>query len=137
MGTQRSKIVGTGKKIGRQTAGIQPEDPTHFHHADGERYFPIAYECDWLFALDAANADGIPRSKQLIDTIADNGFNQVVMKIYAHDVTWEKDPNLDARYEYGNPDQFPFGGTNADPDHSTVNIEYFQRLDRVLDYLDQ
>ena len=32
---------------------------------------------------------------------------------------------------------FPFGGNNTQPDHSTLNIDYFKRLDRVIDYLDQ
>lgn len=116
---------------------IKSDDPTHFYHADGQRYFPIAFECDWLFALDVGNPDGIPKTKQLVDMIAENGFNQVVMNVYAHDVEWEKDKDLDPQFDYGNPDLFPFAGTNGKPDHSTLNIEFFQRLDRVLDYLDE
>ena len=116
---------------------IDPKLPTRFRYQSGDCYYPIAYEVDWLFALDAENADDIPLSKKTIDSMADNGFNQVVMNVFAYDVKWEKDKTLDSKFDFGSPQVFPFGGDNNSPDHTTLNIEYFQRLDRVIDYLDQ
>ncbi len=116
---------------------IDPESKTRFIHENGDEYYPIAFEADWLFALDAQNANDIPKTRKLVDTLNDNGFNQVVMNVFAYDVDWKKDDSLNPKDDYGSPDVFPFLGTNQAPDHSHLNIEYFQRLDRVIDYLDQ
>ncbi|EMI47074.1 DUF5060 domain-containing protein [Rhodopirellula sp. SWK7] len=114
-----------------------PNNARNFVYEDGSSYYPIAIESDWLFALDANNPNGIPDTRKFVDTLADAGFNQVVMNVFAYDVKWAKDDRLDDQYDYGSPDAFPFGGSNAEPDHSQLNTEYFQRLDRVIDYLDQ
>ncbi|TWT68789.1 DUF5060 domain-containing protein [Crateriforma conspicua] len=116
---------------------IAKDSPTRFEYENGERYYPIAFECDWLFALDAENPDDIPQTRRFVDTLAENGFNQVVMNVFAYDVNWPKDDRLVKEFDYGSPDVYPFGGHNENPDHSRLNIEYFQRLDRVIDYLDQ
>ncbi len=116
---------------------IDPKRPTRFRYENGSAYYPIAFESDWLFALDAENAEGIPATQKFVDTLASNGFNQVVMNVYAYDVKWAKDSQLDAKFDYGSPRVFPFGGTNESPNFSTLDVEYFQRLDRVIDYLNQ
>lgn len=123
-----------GRKGGIQ---ITPDKKLTFAYSNGDSYYPIAFESDWLFALDAENAEEIPKTKKLVDTLAENGFNQVVMNVYAYDVNWQKDEALDPQYEYGSPDVFPFLGNNDAPDYSGLNIEYFKRLDRVIEYLDQ
>ncbi|WP_442512221.1 DUF4038 domain-containing protein [Novipirellula sp. SH528] len=116
---------------------IDPKHSRRFRYENGDIYYPIAFECDWLFALDAENADDIPDTRKFVDTLAQQGFNQVVMNVFAYDVNWAKDKELDPKHEYGSPKVFPFAGSNTEPDHSKLNIEYFQRLDRVIDYLDQ
>ncbi|MEM6692890.1 MAG: DUF4038 domain-containing protein, partial [Planctomycetota bacterium] len=116
---------------------IDQKSSTRFVYQSGESYFPIAFEVDWLFALDADNPTAIPKTKQFVDTIAKSGFNQVVMNVFAYDVNWKKDKRLQSSHEYGSPSAFPFKGTNENPDHSQLNYEYFRRLDRVIDYLDQ
>ena len=116
---------------------LDQSDPRRFAYAAGSRYFPLAYEIDWLFALDAENPDDIPKTRQLIDYVSRNGFNQVIMNIFAYDVRWPRDPNLPKRYDYGKPRVFPFGGDNTQPDFSTLNIEYFRRFDRVIRELDR
>ena len=133
-------IVAEGFRLDRRGAIIiDPNRSTRFCYWNGvvNSYFPIAFECDWLFALDAENPDDIPLTRKFIDTLSENGFNQVVMNVFAYDVKWKKDDKLQPKHEYGSPRVFPFGGTNEQPDHSKLNIEYFQRLDRVIDYLDQ
>lgn len=59
------------------------------------------------------------------------------MNVFAYEVTWKKDVRLDSVYDYGSPKVYPFGGDNTNPDHSRLNVEYFKRLDRVIEYLDQ
>ncbi len=117
--------------------GLAPDNPRRFTYADGTPYFPLAFEIDWLFALDAENPEGIPKTKSLLDYVGRNGFNQVVMNIFAYDVRWPKDPALPEEFDYGKPKVFPFGGDNQNPDFSTLNIEYFQRFDRVIRELDR
>lgn len=116
---------------------IDPERSTRFRYENGDRYYPIAFESDWLFALDAENESDIPVTRKFVDTLAENGFNQVVMNVFAYDVNWEKDDRLTAEFDYGSPKVFPFAGNNEQPDFSRLNVEYFRRLDRVIDYLDQ
>ena len=59
------------------------------------------------------------------------------MNVFAYDVIGKKMTRLDPQYDYGSPSVFPFAGNNENPDFSTLNVEYFKRLDRVIDYLDQ
>jgi len=106
-----------------------------FQYADGSSYLPIAFECDWLFAIDAENPDDIPKTKLLTNEISQNGFNQVVMNVFAYDVAWKPDPNLPEKYNYAKPKIFPFGGSNDDPNHGTLNLEFFDHFDRVMDQL--
>ena len=116
---------------------INPKSTREFIYSNGDPYFPICFEVDWLFALDAENPDDIPVTRKFVNTIAENGFNQLIMNVFAYDVGWAKDSTLKAEHNYGSPKVFPFAGNNTAPDHSKLNIEYFRRLDRVIDYLDK
>jgi hypothetical protein len=135
---RRGMITALGPRDDRKGAVVvSAKSPRRFRYQNGDSYYPIAFECDWLFALDAEDPHDIPNTRKFVDTLADNGFNQVVMNVFAYDVTWEKDDRLVPSHEYGSPTVFPFGGNNDAPDHSRLNVEYFQRLDRVIDYLDR
>lgn len=115
--------------------GIDPGNRQRFQYADGSPYFVMAFELDWLFALDADNSDDIPQTKQIISTVRQHGFNQIVMNVFAYDAKWgEKDKVLPAN-NFAKPSAFPFGGHNEEPDFSTLNVEYFQRFDRVIEHL--
>jgi hypothetical protein len=133
-GSLSAEVAHDGRKGG---VSIDAKAPRQFRYENGDSYYPIAFESDWLFALDAENATDIPVTRKFVDNLASTGFNQVVMNVFAYDVTWKKDKRLAAEHEYGSPRVFPFGGNNRDPDHSQLNIDYFKRLDRVIDYLDQ
>ena len=125
-------------KPGRKGGIVLNEaSPREFQYENGAPYYPIAFESDWLFALDAENADDIPVTRTFVDQLGEAGFNQIVMNVFAYDVRWPKDEALDSKFEYGSPRVFPFGGDNTNPDHSTLDVAYFQRLDRVIDYMDQ
>lgn len=116
---------------------IDPQSSTRFRYKNGDSYYPIAFEADWLFALDAENEADIPATRTFVDQLAANGFNQVVMNVFAYDVNWAKDKSLVPEHDFGSPNVFPFGGNNDTPDHSQLNIDYFKRLDRVVEYLDE
>lgn len=109
-----------------------------FFYEDGTPYFLLGYELDWLFALDYHNEQGTPKSEHLLSLIKENGFNHIVMNVYAHDVSWHKDPKLKAHPEHefgGIQDIFPFKGSNANPDFSSLNVPFFQKLDRAISLL--
>ncbi|MEM6641430.1 MAG: DUF4038 domain-containing protein [Bacteroidota bacterium] len=113
---------------------LKEDNPQRFFYEDGSHYINLAFECDWLFALDYGNPD-LPRTNHLLSLIEENGFNQVVMNVYSYDVKWKKDPKLKEHPEHeygGREDIFPFLGSNTKPDHSTVNLEFFEHFDRVL-----
>lgn len=114
-----------------------PKSTRKFQYQNGDSYYPIAFEADWLFALDAENDKDIPVTRQFVDQLAHYGFNQLILNVYAYDVSWKKDDTLISKYEYGSPKVFPFGGDNQSPDHSEINIEFFKRFDRVIAYLDE
>ncbi len=116
---------------------IDPDLPQKFVYQDGTTYYAVAFEIDWLFALDSENAEGIPKTTQIVHEIKKNGFNQVVMNLYAYDVKWTVDKEVPAKYNFKEPDIFPFGGNNENPDYTTLNIDFFKHFDRVINHLDK
>ena len=135
---KRGELNVSPARDGRKGGIIRdPDNQRGFQYKNGDSYYPIAFECDWLFALDAENPDDIPVTRKFVNALAANGFNQVVLNVFAFDVNWKKDERLEQKHEFGSPRVFPFGGDNSAPDHSKINIDYFKRLDRVIAYLDQ
>lgn len=116
---------------------ISAKDPQKFEYSDGTPYFLLAFELDWLFALDAENEAGIPHTKNIISHVAENGFNQVVMNVYAYDANWGDRDKIKPEHNFAEPHVFPFGGANENPDYSKLNLEFFQRFDRVMRHLDE
>ena len=116
---------------------ISEENPKKFVYADGTPYFLLAFELDWLFALDWDNPDGIPKTKQIISTVGENGFNQIIMNVYAYDASWGERDKIAPQHNYAQPNVFPFGGTNEQPDYTTLNIDFFKHLDRGIAHLNE
>ncbi|TKG95482.1 DUF4038 domain-containing protein [Puteibacter caeruleilacunae] len=116
---------------------IPKDNPNHFAYEDGTPYFLMAFECDWLYALDYRNDAGLPRTNHLLDLIKQNGLNQVVMNVFSYDIKWNwgKDPLLKKHpeHDFGSPkDIYPFLGNNDTPDFSALNIDFFKQLDRTI-----
>ncbi len=116
---------------------VSKENSQKFIYADGTPYFLMAFELDWLFALDWDNPNDIPKTKEIIGHVADHNFNQIVMNVYAYDANWGERDKIDPKNNYAKPKVFQFGGTNEKPDHSTLNIDFFKHLDRVISHLDK
>lgn len=113
---------------------IDNNNPRRFQTDEGGSYFSLGFECDFLFALDY-DSEKTDNLNQFLDKVSENGFNQIVMNVYANDVVWDKDPALseNPQYEFvGNDDIFPFNGSNSNPDYSSLNIRFFKNLDRVI-----
>jgi hypothetical protein len=113
---------------------LNNEKKNRFFYEDGSPYFNLAFECDWLFALDYGQKE-LKKTEQLLGTLKENGLNQIVMNVYAHVVVWEKDPLLKKHpeHEYGGKmDIFPFLGTNEKPNFEQLNVDFFKHFDKVI-----
>lgn len=113
---------------------LNKKNPQHFFYEDGSHYFNLAFECDWLFALDYGQPE-TQKTNHLLDQIAKHGFNQIVMNVYSYDVSWPKDDRLKnyPEHEYGGrEDIFPWLGSNSNPDHTSLNLAYFQHFDKII-----
>ncbi len=113
---------------------VDPAHPHHFVFDDGARFFMQAYEYDWLWALDM-DQPGVPMVNQTLDLIARYGFNYVILNSYAHDTNWRKGKT--GPDDYGPPTLFPWAGSNTAPDHSRMNLAYWQHYDRVMSALQE
>jgi len=113
---------------------VDPQHPFHFVYEDGTRYFPMGYECDWLWALDATNSQ-LPTINRFLDKLSASGFNYVLLNAYAHDTSWRAGKT--AADDYGPPPLFAWDGSNEKPDYSRFNLAYWQHFDRVIAALNQ
>ena len=136
-GNQGEIVVGPNKSDQHGPIIIPDDNRTRFSYADGSPYNLLAYELDWLFALDAENAEDIPRTREIISAIKSNGFNQVVMNVYAFDASWGERDKINPMHNFAEPQVFPFAGTNDQPDFSTLNLDFFNHLDRVIAHLNE
>lgn len=136
-GKKGSFVVSPNQKENRHGGIVLNKDyPNRFFYEDGKHYFNLAFECDWLFALDYGK-DEIKKTKHLLNLIEKNGFNQVVMNVYAYDVdtNWVQDALLakHPEHNYGSrEDIFPFLGSNSNPDYSALNFDFFQHFDKII-----
>lgn len=134
-GKRGTFIIAENKKQDRHGGVVlNKENPQHLFYEDGTHYFNLAFECDWLFALDYGQKE-IKKTKHLLSLLNQYGFNQIVMNVYSYDVSWPKDKRLleHPEHEYGGrEDIFPFLVTNSNPDYSSLNIDFFKHFDKVI-----
>ncbi len=108
---------------------VDAKNPHHFIFEDGSRFFMQAYEYDWLWALDMGKSS-IPTVGKTLDLIAKYGFNYIIINSYAYDTNWRKGKT--STDDYGPSEIFPWKGTNDAPDHSVMNLAYWQHYDQVI-----
>jgi hypothetical protein len=108
---------------------VDADNPHHFVYQDGTRYFLMGYECDWLWALDMDD-QRLTRVNRLLDTLADHGFNYIIINAYAHDCGWRKGKT--GSDDFGPPPMYAWEGQNDQPDHSRFNLAYWQHYDQVI-----
>lgn len=121
---------------------VDPEHPHRFVYADGTSAKPMGFEWNWMTAYhqehqtlrdDRTN----PTFSGALDLIQAGGFNYIVANLYAD--YYHKTPVTDETeaYLYQHPRLYPFGGTNEAPDHDTLNVAFFQDLDRAVETLNE
>ena len=124
-------VSNTPYKKSRGAITIDKINPQKFSYEDGTPYFLVAYEFDWLFALDYGEKNQ-KNTNQILDKLEENNYNQVVFNAYAYDIRWEKDKTTKPEHDFSKPKFFPFLGTNKIPDYSSLNIDFFKHLDNVI-----
>ncbi|MCL5744606.1 MAG: DUF5060 domain-containing protein, partial [Acidobacteria bacterium] len=111
---------------------VDPAHPFHFVYEDGTRYFLLGYEADWLWGADMLD----PQRKlmrRLIDLMAARGFNHVVVNVFAWDTGWSQ--GREHAWDWGPPPLYPWEGSNAKPDHSRLNPQFFRLYDEMMSAL--
>ena len=108
---------------------VDKQHPHHFIFDDGTRFFMQGYEYDWLWALDM-DKPHVPTVEKSLDILSQHGFNYVILNSYAHDTGWCKGKTSDD--DYGPPLLYAWEGSNDQPDHSHMNLEYWQHYDQVM-----
>jgi Protein of unknown function (DUF4038)/Domain of unknown function (DUF5060) len=108
---------------------VDPERPHQFIFEDGTHFLPVGYECDWLWAIDA-NDPALPTINPFLDQLTAHGFNFIILNAYAHDTTWRK--GRTGEDDFGPPPRYAWEGSNEQPDHSRLNLTYWQHYDRVI-----
>ncbi len=112
-------------------------DKSKIEYSDGTPFYMLGFEVDWLFLLDDECED-FPKAKTLIDTIAKNGFNMAVTNIIANDVTWKDGiQGYNTQYDFSNPKQGPFTVKDGVIDHTYLDTSFFQRMDKIVEYLEE
>jgi len=108
---------------------VDPNNPHHFIYQDGTHWFPVGYECNWLWALDEDD-DKLPNVNSFLDKLSSYGFNFILVNTYCYDTTWR--PGKSSADDYGPSALYPWEGTNDKPDFSRFNITYWRHFDRVV-----
>lgn len=111
---------------------VDRDHPSQFIFEDGAHYWPMGYECDWLWALDMGDPK-LPVVNAFLDKIAAYGFNFVILNAFAYDTKWRNGKT--GPDDFGPPPMFPWEGSNDAPDHSRFNLTYWRHYDRVMDAL--
>lgn len=123
-------------ELNEQEIEIDKKNPRRLNWSDGSDYFLLGFECDWLGLLDH-EVEGIPKAELLMNSMEANGFNHVVMNVYARDTEWPWMEGRNTEHDYSNPPLWPFAGNWEKPDYSQLNPEFFHKLDQVIEGLQQ
>ncbi|MFQ6099513.1 MAG: DUF4038 domain-containing protein, partial [Armatimonadota bacterium] len=121
----RNDLVRGGLRVDR-------ERPHHFIFEDGSRCFLMGYECDWLWALDVDDP-AVPTVSAFLDNLKAHGFNMLTLNAFAYDCPWQR--GRTGPDDFGPPPIFAWAESNERPDHSRMNVAYWQHYDRVVDAL--
>ena len=117
--------------------------PHRFCFEDGSVCVPLGFEWDWMTAYHQVHGGGEtperdnPNFDAAVDLLCEHGFNYVMANLYAHYYHRTEVSERTEAYLYQRPELYPFGGTNDAPDHTRLNVAFFQDFDRAIDVLHQ
>jgi len=128
---KRASFTCVGKANPKVHGVVRVDDkhPHHFVYEDGTRFYMLGYECDWLWALDTAEPT-LKTINPFLDKLATHGFNYVILNTFAYDTSWRPDKSSDD--DFGPPPVYPWEGDNSRPNHSRLNLAFWQHYDRVI-----
>lgn len=108
---------------------VDPASPRHFRFEDGTRFFPMGYEADWLWGADMLDPER-KLMRRTIEQMDENGFNYVLVNVYAHDTKWN--PGKSSAWDFAPTPLYAFGGSNEAPDHTRLNEKFFLAYDEMM-----
>jgi hypothetical protein len=104
---------------------VDPAHPHHFVWQDGERFFPVSYECDWCYALGMAGVGTNITLPAFLDSLSSGGFNTIVVNFYANHSNWDGAPKQYLAHSLATP--------WASADQMTLNLAFWQHWDSVIE----
>ena len=121
--------------INSSSPGALQVDKIHPHtfiYENGERFFPLGNECDWLWAL-GLEADSTPLSLDaFLDSLEYGGFNMIVLNIYANYTSWHGQ-NVSRPLRVSPTTITPWNGTSR----SSFDLRFWNHYDSMLLNLQQ
>jgi len=129
---QQAQLICVKNSNGSIHGGLQidPVNRHHFINEDGTRWFPVGYEANWLWALDA-NDNSLPTINPFLDKLSKSGFNFILINAFAYDTKWCLGKT--SSDDYGPNDLFPWGGNYQNSVYSRFNVAYWQHFDKVIE----
>jgi hypothetical protein len=83
--------------------------------------------------LRPAKATGnptVPTVKRFLDRLAAQGFNHILVNVFAYDTGWRAGKTGDD--DYGPPPLSPWAGAIDAPQHDQLNLAFWQHYDRIV-----
>jgi hypothetical protein len=133
-GQKRELSCGIATAIDHGQLLVDPGNRKHFIYEDGTHWFPVGYECNWLWAMDAED-DRLPIINKFLDKITSYGFNMILLNAYAYDTSWRIGKT--GEDDYGPSALYPWAGDYQNPDFSRFDLHYWQHFDKVMEALNK
>lgn len=112
---------------GHGAVELSKDNPFRLSYEDGSDYFMMGYEANWIWAMP------VHEIEEFSSQIAEYGFNMLITNVYAHDCSWELG-NTSER-DFGPPPLYLWEGSNENPDHSHMNLEFFRHYDAFMNII--
>ena len=132
----RITVSDSSYKNSKGTVLVDSDNRQRFIRENGDDFFMLGFECDFLYALNYHNSDSTPELDQMLEQVKKLKFNYMIMNVYGYNIKWEQPEVIQkdfSKYVFGaKEDIFPFLGSNSNPDYSSLNIEFFEKLDRIM-----
>lgn len=106
---------------------IDPQNPQKFVTDDNKPFVILGFECNWFFAYHQRFPE---KCGQKIQMLREYGFNYVVTNLYVQSFLGVED--CPPENMFNDPNMYCFGGTNDDPDHTRMNIDFFKDFDQMV-----
>ena len=110
---------------------VDPDNPTRFRYSGTRNpWFASGYECDWLWALEAADP-GSGRVRAFLSTLTSHRYTFILMNLFALDTTWSFGHTCPE--DYGPPAELLWEGTAEEPDYARLSLSFFEVVDAVME----